>query len=278
MVGVEFKGRLGNQLFQYAFLKYLKGQKKGLIYFFPNPHHAYLEKYFELEGHDNFLLGSKAYSAITRCLPYLLRIKDLFFHNWVGPKPVEVKNWRYYKGYFQTDYYYEHLEKPLSYSLKSEFRKQFQDKFGEIFGEYKTVVVHIRRTDYMSYGERRKRDISLPLEYFANRLAAIENIDDYKVIFVSDDTQKVKEVFPEKENYIFSNNSEIIDFQLIQNADISIISNSTFAWWAAYLNPKKNKAVYAPKNWLGFKIGREHPKGIMTDKFTWCEVLTDLNP
>ncbi len=273
MVGVEFKGRLGNQLFQYAFLKYLKGQRKELTYFFPNPHHAYLGKYFELDGNDNVLLGSKAYSAFTRCLPTLLRLKDLYFHNWVGPKPVDVKNWRYYKGYYQTAYYYEHLKKSLPYNLKPEFKQQFQDQYGSLFTQNKTVVVHIRRTDYINYGERRKRDISLPLAYFKSRLDAIENLEKYKVIFVSDDTAKVKEVFPEQDNFIFSNNSEIMDFQLIQNADISIISNSTFAWWAAYLNPKKDKIVYAPKDWFGFRMGREHPKGIMTDQFIWCKVL-----
>lgn len=273
MVGVEFKGRLGNQLFQYTFLKYLKNRRKGLIYFFPNPHHAYLGKYFELERSDNFLLNSKAYSVIMRYLPSLLRLKDIYFHNWIAPKPVEVTNWRCYKGYYQTAYYYEHLPKALPFNLRSEFKNQFQEIYGELFAKNKTVIVHIRRTDYMNYGERRQRDISLPLAYFKTRLDAIQNLQDYKVIFVSDDTQKVKEVFPEKDNYIFSNNSEIIDFQLIQHADISIISNSTFAWWAAYLNPKKNKLVYAPKNWFGFRIGKEHPKGIMTDKFTWCEVL-----
>ena len=124
----------------------------------------------------------------------------------------------------------------------------------------------------MNYGERRKRDISLPMEYFKKRLEAIENIENYKVIFVSDDIEHVKEFFTIKSNYMFSNNSEIIDFQLIQNADISIISNSTFAWWACYLSIKDN-IVYAPKNWFGFKIGVEHPRGIMTDKFIWCDVL-----
>lgn len=273
MVGVEFKGRLGNQLFQYVFLKYLKQQRQGLLYFFPNPHHAYLERYFELENQDNLLLGSKAYSAITRFLPYIFRLKDVFFQNWISPKPFNVKNFSYYKGYYQTAYYFEHLKKPIMLTLKSKYTEEFIIKYGELFNSHKTIVVHIRRTDYVNYGERRKRDISLPLEYFKKRLEAIENIENYKVIFVSDDTDKVKEVFKTQSNFIFSNNSEIMDFQLILNADVSIISNSTFAWWAAYLNPKKNKKVYAPKDWFGFRIGREHPKGIMTDKFIWCDVL-----
>ncbi|TKB97895.1 alpha-1,2-fucosyltransferase [Pedobacter cryophilus] len=271
MVGVEFKGRLGNQFFQYTFLKYLKTRRKGLIYFFPNPHHAYLAKYFKLPGLDNFLLESKVYSAITRIIPAILGLKDLNFHNWVAPKPVDVKNWVYYKGYYQTAYYYEQLPHKIPFELKDKFKLDFESKYGQLFKENQTVVVHIRRTDYMNYGERRKRDISLPLDYFKKCLANIKDLDSYKVIFVSDDVEKVKEVFPQQPNYIFSNNSEIIDFQIIQNADISIISNSTFAWWAAYLSPKNN-TVYAPKYWFGFNLGREHPKGIMTEKFIWCDV------
>lgn len=272
MVGVEFKGRLGNQLFQYTFLKYLKSRRKGICYFFPNPHHAYLEKYFELEGFDNFLIGSKIYSAITRYLPSILRLKNIYFHNWVGPKPLEVINWSYYKGYYQTDYYYKNLPNALPFNLKLKYKNQFQKLYGELFALNKTVVLHIRRTDYMNYGERRKRDISLPLEYFKKLLNSIENLDNYKVVFVSDDVDEIKNFFPKSNNFIFSNNSEIIDFQLIQNADISIISNSTFAWWASYLNPKKDKIVYAPKNWFGFNLSKEHPKGIMTDKFIWKNV------
>ncbi|RZJ77556.1 MAG: hypothetical protein EOO20_28740, partial [Chryseobacterium sp.] len=99
------------------------------------------------------------------------------------------------------------------------------------------------------------------------------NVDQYKVFFVSDDIEYVKAFFKEKPNYIYSNNDEITDFQIIQHSDIAIISNSSFAWWAAYLSPKKN-TVYGPKNWLGFRIGKEHPKRVMTDRFTWCEVLS----
>ncbi|HET8827850.1 MAG TPA: alpha-1,2-fucosyltransferase [Pelobium sp.] len=274
MIGVKFDGRLGNQLFQYVFLKYLKQREDKATVFFINPHHAYIQKYFDLEGKDNFLLASKPYSAITRFLPFLLKLKQVYIHNWIIPKELPIKNWSVYVGYFQSDYYYQQLNHKPIFKIKQQYRDDFENLYGKLYRENKIVVVHIRRTDYMNYGERRKRDISLPMAYFKKRLNAIENLQNYKVIFVSDDIKHVKEIFPSQPNYLFSENNEIIDFQIIQNADISIISNSTFAWWASYLSPKKN-LVYAPKNWFGFKIKAEHPRGIMTDKFVWYDVLGD---
>jgi hypothetical protein len=157
----------------------------------------------------------------------------------------------------------------LKISIKKEFTDQFDREFGQQFMNNKTIVVHIRRTDYLNYG---KRDISLPMEYFKKRLEALGEIEDHLVYFVSDDIDYVKAYFKEQPNYIYSSNNEITDFQIIKNADIAIISNSSFAWWAAYLSDKKNM-VYAPKNWLGFRIGKEHPKRVMTDRFIWCDVL-----
>lgn len=271
MIGVRFDGRLGNQLFQYVFLKYIKFREPKKTIFFSNPHHAYIHKYFELEGSDNFLMGSKAYSVITRFLPFLFKLKTIFIHNWLIPKPFKFKNNSLYRGYFQSGYYYEQLLTKPSLKIKQKYIDDFQNQYGKLFANNKIIVLHIRRTDYMNYGERRKRDISLPMKYFKERLNQIENLENYKVIFVSDDMEHVKIFFPPQFNFIFSSNDEIIDFQIIQNADVSIISNSTFAWWACYLSPKTNK-VYAPKNWFGFKIGKEHPQGIMTNKFEWCDV------
>jgi hypothetical protein len=269
MVGVYFNGRLGNQLFQYHFLLYLKSRNRGITYFFPNPHHAYLAKYFDLGWYHNLTLGSKLYSGFTRVLPDIFSFKSIYTQNFVSPKEHTVQNWSIYYGFFQSDFYLNHTPEKSAIKIKKKFTDQFAVKFGELFASERTILVHIRRTDYLNYG---KRDISLPIDYFKRQLNSIEDLDSYKVIFVSDDMKFVKESFEEKPNFIFSQNDEITDFQLIMNADVAIISNSTFAWWAAYLSPKKNRVI-APKNWMGFRIGREHPKGVMTDRFTWADVI-----
>lgn len=268
MVGVKFIGRMGNQIFQYAFFQYLKTNNKDKSFFFVNPHHGYLTKYFELESPQNFTLGSKAYSIFARALPKFVKFDEIYIENLHLPKPVNVKNWTIYKGFFQTDFYVKKIIGDFKIDIKKEFTDKFDAQFGNTFKTNKTIVVHIRRTDYLNYG---KRDISLPMAYFKSRLDDLGNIDDHLVYFVSDDMEHVKSYFPAKPNFIFSANSEIMDFQLIKNANIAIISNSSFAWWARYLSDTKN-ITYAPKNWLGFRIGKEHPKRVMTDRFIWCDV------
>ncbi|WP_153798528.1 alpha-1,2-fucosyltransferase [Foetidibacter luteolus] len=272
MVAILFKGRLGNQLFQYSFLRFMKAHNKGKIFFFPNPHHAYLTRYFELGLYNDLTIGSKLYSIFTRIFFKLVKFKPVYVHNFFGPKKFKAKNFTVYDGYYQSDWYLDNNPEKFEFKIKKKYTDKFDQEFGEIFRNNKTITVHIRRTDYMHYG---KRDISLPIEYFQRQLNAIPNLDSYKVFFVSDDIKYVKNVFGERSNFIFSSNNEITDFQIIKNADVAIISNSTFAWWAAYLCDKKN-TVIAPKNWLAFKIGREHPKGIMTKKFTWVDVYPEV--
>ncbi len=271
MVGVKFQGRLGNQLFQYYFLLYLKSRNRRLIYFFPNPHHACLTKYFDLGWYHNLTLGSKLYSVVMRLIPRIPVFREVFVHNFVSPRPVEVRNFTIYNGYFQSDYYLRQLPSPRAIRIREKYTREFEEKFGDIFRRHKTVVVHVRRTDYLAYG---KRDISLPVDYFKRQLYAIRDLDTCQVFFVSDDLDFLKKEFPPRPNFVFSGHSEILDFQLIMHADIAIISNSTFAWWAAWLSPKNN-LVIAPRNWMGFRIGREHPRGIMTDRFTWREVADE---
>ena len=114
--------------------------------------------------------------------------------------------------------------------------------------------------------------MSLPESFYLNALQEVKNLDDYKILLVTDDIENAATRLPGIKNKLIISDSEIMDFQLLMHADKLIISNSSFSWWAAYLN-KKHAEVFAPENWLGFKLNAEMPSNVMPEGFKRVRVF-----
>lgn len=295
MIGVLARGQMGNQMFQYAF-GYAAGKKlnkKFFIYGYDSLH--YFKLHEDLRRNNNLRIMSYALNNLFKKIRFNFSMSCLknplhYFSNWAIKKNVfewtnsfdeknyflsDTKDNTLYQGFFQSEKYFENYKEDVKnlFKIRERYRLPFLKNKTRLF-DRKTIAVHLRRKDYLRYGNEELGgiDMTLPANYYKKCLRIISDANDCNVIFVSDDIEFAKKEFGVKENYFFENNDEITDFQILLNADILIIANSTFSWWTAWLNDKKEKVVYAPNYFLGFKVKKFYPAGIKVDDWNWIDV------
>lgn len=280
MVSVRINGRLGNQMFQYAFAYSLARQHRSILFLRGFESEEFVvPNYFLLRPYENLKLkfARYLYPVVRRILPS----HSLEQTGWDDAGDILRKATKFHNpdwaGFFQSvEYFKSHEEEVRSlFTLKSEVTEPFLKKYGDILnGKKKIAVIHIRRTDYLEWGTPALGGInlSLPMDYYEKCINLLNGLQEYHTIVLSDDVGFVKEYFKSRPSFHFEANSEIIDFQLIMHADLLVISNSTFAWWGAYLN-KKKATVMAPEFWLGFKVHKPYPTDIKKGlPWTWVYI------
>ena len=170
-------------------------------------------------------------------------------------------------GYLQSHFYFNHYkEEVLSFF---ELKKEYLDYISSKYNPNNKTSIHIRRTDYLVLEQYHT---VLGMEYYSK---AIEEMGEHKNFLVfSDDIEWCREKF-EKYNCEFVEEREhikeltqtesqnlketdsrnhkkedVMELFLMSLCNNNIIANSSFSWWAAYLNKNKNKKIIAPNNWF----------------------------
>lgn len=145
-----------------------------------------------------------------------------------------------------------------------------------------TCIIHMRCGDFSGL-----KDIFLPASYYRQAIEYLKTVNPAMKFFcVSDQPEIARQVLPEAEMIgasIMSTQDPKkaahhhggpigIDFSLLMNAKYLIIPNSSFAWWAAYLN-RQNPVVIAPKYWARYNTsdGFWSTSDIITDQFTYLD-------
>jgi hypothetical protein len=260
MIIIEVEGRFGNQMFQYAFGKMLS-DKFSTILLIDEPHyHFQLHYFFEI----------KYLSWANRILRMIVRIffplKRMQFESEDSPKYnlEKLRNNIKYAGYFQSDEYFKFAEDQVRecFKWKSRYLKDFE-RFIKSESLKDSIIIHVRGTDYLDQG------LKLEVDYYNMALSTMEVRANTKLAVVTDDAEYARRLFEGYDIAHFYSETMPVDFQIMQNANQLIISNSTFAWWAAYLNENKSAKIVAPKYWFGRSSNQEYPVGIMTNRFTW---------
>lgn len=269
MVIVKIIGGLGNQLFQYAFGKYLSSLlntdvKYDVYNDNSNKNFTIREldvKKFNVdlsisssEEVDKYIFFKKGvFRRIERKFAQTL---PFFFRNYFVQKNAHslsniLKNDCYYEGYWQCSEYMEKVREELLSNIQPD--DVFYQKHSEILKriiESNSVAIHIRRGDYISIKVNSKLFEICDMKYYNDAIEYIENVVSKPNYFIfTQDTEWAKNNFNNTCFELVIGNSAIDDLLLMSFCKHNIIANSTFSWWSAWLNKNKNKIVIAPQKW-----------------------------
>lgn len=272
MIIAELKGGLGNQLFQYA-------AGLGLA----NYHNVDLKVDISSLKSPDEILGTYRKYALTNLMdvPQIAtaaeitalsgsKVKQLLKKINAGGKGIYKEKhfhytpafWEngsdtYLRGNFQSEQYFLPFKNAVV--NKIQFNPAIiTSPAAAILQTLKstaTLAIHVRRGDYVS--NKIANDVLgvLPLDYYMRAYETmLKSTTIQKVLVFSDDAEWVKSNLTFIEDAEFVNtkgeNSDLIDFYLMQHCSHNIVANSSFSWWAAYLNPNPDKIVIAPKHWF----------------------------
>lgn len=153
-------------------------------------------------------------------------------------------------GYFQSEKFFKNCETEVrnQFNFKKEVVDFVLTRYPEITN---SPSLHIRRGDYVNQPNHHPL---IPLNYYEQFLTIHKN-EHNKVFIFTDDMDWAKEIY-QGEEYIFpyfEDRNDLYSFVLLSQSQSIVIANSTYSWWAAWLNTNKNKKIYCPPHteWFG---------------------------
>jgi hypothetical protein len=264
---IKLMGGMGNQMFQYALGKKLELIGNKVCYdtssFAKDPLREYQLGVFE----NISLKLNNVVSTDELELTYLKRSIFERGLNTIIPSSRKV----YYEktpfdekcnilkiksglvvGYFQNEKYFADIRDELVQDYRFPVQKiRNQDLLKKVIEDKNSVAVHIRRSDYLKFP-----DIYGGIcdeKYYLSAMDIMKDkITEPSFYFFSDDIEWVKAQFgPEAGIYVskdmIEGHEDWMDMCIMSCCSHNIIANSTFSWWAAWLNSNTDKIVISPR-------------------------------
>lgn len=271
MLIIRVMGGLGNQMFQYALYRAMK--ERGLSVKLDdrylkkngNQHNGLeLKRVFGLNYDsagitDIVKNGGDPYAFICRMKRRLLHIenKNVVIEQDFEYKPYlfELEN-SYLCGYWQSEKYFIEIRDRIINDFKFVLSLSDENqKLVQKIKEKNSVALHIRRGDYLSNENKELYGNICTDEYYQKAIQYFtSNYKDVHFFIFSDDSdiEKNSNINFCQHTIINWNRglSSYVDMQLMSLCKHNIIANSSFSWWAAWLNTNKEKQVIMPKKWI----------------------------
>ncbi|HGS4779583.1 TPA: alpha-1,2-fucosyltransferase [Vibrio cholerae] len=278
---VYAQGGLGNQLFQYAFLKFVQykfkcvGFDMGRVVY--DAQHSGVDIRLLLNPSCKVLeSNNKKLSWLVRddllcrmCRLFLRKLSVNKIGNYIYDYDANIKSSKIdidecdiFVGYFQSVDYAIYSKSIIEMEISEKHSDKLK-KYSDLYSQY--TAIHIRRGDFCT--SKNKKHPTFSVQDISSVLSGRYS----RVVFFSDDINWCRNNFGHMDGLIFhSGGNAIDDFLAMTQCKNYILFGSTFSWWAAFLfSDKQTKvdAIYGcdalffnsdSLNKLGWKIHSPH--------------------
>lgn len=262
MIFTRLHGRLGNQMFQYAAARALAVRHGTQVVLDTREAcrrgEGVLTRVFDLplgaaDGLPPARHGSPLRYAAWRWMgqtPVFQREQGLGYNR-------QIKRWEdnsYLHGYWQSERYFHHIEATIrrDFTFPAYSSPQNADMAGQI-AQGLSISLHVRRGDYVALGAYALCDQAYYDAALARILAGLQGTPTVYVF--SDDPGWARDnlMLPCETVVVDFNgpDADYDDMRLMSLCQHNIIGNSSFSWWAAWLNGNEGKRVAGPARWFG---------------------------
>ncbi len=273
MITVRLKGGMGNQMFQYALGMKLASvvgtdMDLDLTALLDRSRKDIVPRDFDLP----IFKVEERFAVSPDLLRTVYKPKSSLVNKWMrrkaekGKNHVKEKQFKYdaslvknakdnslYEGWFQSYKYFDGIEGQVreAFSFKQGILDYSKGLLDDIRSS-NSVCLNVRRTDFLKVDNLNTTN----LDYFLRGADyMLENVENPHFFIFSDDVEWCRE------NIKFDAPIQVVGhdhkgerfgnyMQLMKACKNYIIPNSSFAWWAVWLNENKDKIVIAPKRWF----------------------------
>jgi hypothetical protein len=275
MVIVRLRGGLGNQLFQfaaaYSLARHHNAELKSDLYTYTkHPLRKYELHHFNVQLPEATREEVHQFTGSNVIDRYLNKKSNYFYCPKVFAQPhyhfyedfFSLPDPIYLSGYWQSEKYFvnvaDKIKEAITGSIKLDTRNE---ELISTIRSCNSVAVHIRRTDYKpgSFFQ------PMPFDYYQRALKFIgERISSPRYFIFSDDIVWSRRQLSYLKDATFIDHNKgddsFKDLLVMSACRNQVIANSTFSWWAAWLNDFANKTVVAPQTWFSNKwVDKKEP-------------------
>jgi glycosyltransferase involved in cell wall biosynthesis len=250
VVSPNLAGGLGNQMFEIAAAASLAKDNNAQLLINPTEHvlpnqgrniNTYLDNVFNKIATDNAppIKTDYTWGHITyKQIPYQPNIKI--------------------NGHFASYRYFDHNREYIQtlFSPTTTVKNRILNIYGSNMENI--TAIQVRRGDYIKFPDHHPL---LSAEYYTN---AVKLVNPTEIWIFSDSIDWCKENLHFDCTIKYIKDEDYIEMYLLSLCKNVIIANSSFGWWAAYLNKRNDKKIYAPSHWFG--------KSIIDDGFKICDL------